>query len=51
MKKIQLTNTDEKISVISQGTWGIMNQKDYKYYKNWKKTLKNFSLLNLKNLP
>lgn len=39
MKKIELSNTGEKISIIGQGTWGIKKDKNYHYYKQWRDAL------------
>lgn len=36
MKKIQLSNTGEQISIIGQGTWGITNGEGKEYYQKWK---------------
>lgn len=40
MKKIQLSNTGEKVSIIGQGTWGIKKNKDTGYYEQWKNALR-----------
>ncbi|MBD3255124.1 MAG: aldo/keto reductase [Candidatus Lokiarchaeota archaeon] len=41
MRKIQLANTKEKISVLGQGTWGISRFfKDKDYYEQWKDSLR-----------
>ena len=36
MKKIKLSNTGEKISIIGQGFWGIKSDKNQSYYEQWK---------------
>jgi len=41
IRKVELGNTGEKISVIGQGTWGISGFfKDKEYYEQWKKSLR-----------
>ena len=40
IKKIGLSNTGEKISVIGQGTWSIKRGKDKYYYEHWKNLMK-----------
>ena len=40
MKKIQLSNTGEKISIIGQGTWGIKSSEDNEYYEQWQNALR-----------
>ncbi|MFW9929942.1 MAG: aldo/keto reductase [Candidatus Thorarchaeota archaeon] len=39
MKRIQFSNTNEKIPVIGLGTWGIKDNIDFEYYEQWKKVL------------
>lgn len=39
MKKIELSKTGEKISVIGQGTWGLQKGRSLKYYNEVKKCL------------
>ncbi|MBD3215420.1 MAG: aldo/keto reductase [Candidatus Lokiarchaeota archaeon] len=41
MRKVELGNTKERISIIGQGTWGISRFfKDQEYYDQWKESLK-----------
>jgi len=41
LRKVELGNTGEKISVIGQGTWGISGFfKDHEYYEQWKDSLR-----------
>jgi diketogulonate reductase-like aldo/keto reductase len=41
MRKVELANTKEKISIIGQGTWGISRFfKDQAYYDQWKESLR-----------
>ncbi|MFX1593449.1 MAG: aldo/keto reductase [Promethearchaeota archaeon] len=40
MRRIQLSNTNEKISIIGQETWGIMDNTDPEYYEQWKNALR-----------
>jgi diketogulonate reductase-like aldo/keto reductase len=40
MKKIQLSNTGEKIPIIGQGIWGIENGRNQEYYEQWKTSLR-----------
>jgi diketogulonate reductase-like aldo/keto reductase len=40
IKKIRLSNTNEKISVIGLGTWDIENKNDQNKYKQWKSSMR-----------
>jgi diketogulonate reductase-like aldo/keto reductase len=41
MRKVELGNTKERISIIGQGTWGISRFfKDQEYYDQWKESLR-----------
>jgi len=41
MRKVELGNTKEKISIIGQGTWGISGfLKGQEYYEQWKESLR-----------
>ncbi|MFX0021395.1 MAG: aldo/keto reductase [Candidatus Hermodarchaeota archaeon] len=40
MRKIKLGKTGETIPVLGQGTWGIKNGRNKKYYEKWKDSLK-----------
>ncbi len=40
MKRVQLSKTGEKISIIGQRIWGIKEKKDKKYCEQWNKSLR-----------